>query len=189
MAAEHLDDLRRPAQPGRGADVDADRTGADEAVDEVLGEAAVDLVGTFRRTAAPVAPGVVHVDVEPVLVRDVLRPERTAVPPRHVAYPDGRRVRMRTRVLVDHAEHDSDEAVVSPAAARAVRTPVEQRVPGEEVRACGRKLDAADEPAVPRQPDRPGVSPVDGGRLPVNRRRLPEREQDEDDRPHAWRTS
>ena len=63
-----------PAAPLEGEarpDVDADRARVDEAVDEVLGERAVDLRGPPRGALEAVDARVVDVDVEPGLVRRV----------------------------------------------------------------------------------------------------------------------
>ena len=65
---EHLDDARRAVKAGAGADEDHLRAGANEPVDQVLGEPAVDLADPSRRPLAPIAARVVHVGVEPVLV-------------------------------------------------------------------------------------------------------------------------
>ena len=71
-------DSRGPAEAARVADEDHPRAGGDEAVDEILREPAVDLVGRRRRAQLPVEPREVDVDVEPVLVRDVLVGHRPA---------------------------------------------------------------------------------------------------------------
>ena len=58
----------RTAEAGVRADEDPLRPGADEAVDEVLGQLRIDLLRGERRPLAAVEAWVVHVDVEPVLV-------------------------------------------------------------------------------------------------------------------------
>ena len=68
VGRKHLDDRGRPAQAGVRPDEDLRRAGRDEAVDQVLRERPVDLTRNCRRALAPIAPWVVDVDVEPVLV-------------------------------------------------------------------------------------------------------------------------
>ncbi len=68
VGRQHLDDRRRAAQAGVRPDEDLRRAGGDEAVDQVLRERPVDLTRKPRRELAPIAPWVVDVDVEPVLV-------------------------------------------------------------------------------------------------------------------------
>ena len=62
----------RSAEPGRVADEDHPRTGGDEAVEKVLREVAIDLARSVHSAQLSVAPRVVDVHVEPVLMRDVL---------------------------------------------------------------------------------------------------------------------
>ena len=81
---KHLHDAGGTVKAGAGTDEDDLRTGPHEPVDEVLGEAVVDLVDRSRRPFTPVAAWVVDVGVEPVLVRGVAdaaqaRPEVAAV--------------------------------------------------------------------------------------------------------------
>ena len=68
---EHLDEAGRAVEVRAGSDEDDLRAGSHEPVDQVLGEPAVDLVDRPGRPLAPVEPRVVHVGVEPVLMRGV----------------------------------------------------------------------------------------------------------------------
>jgi hypothetical protein len=119
---------RRTCEPRVRPHEDEDGAGRDEAVDEVLAEPAVDLCRHFRRALTPIAPGVVDVDVEPVLVGRVARAEWAAAPAAQVADPEARRRGMRGRVAGDDAKNRADEDVRPPAPARPVRTPVQERV-------------------------------------------------------------
>jgi 2-keto-3-deoxy-L-rhamnonate aldolase RhmA len=71
VVEEHLNDASGTVKVGAGADEDDLWTRLREPVDEVLGEAVVDLVDRSRRSFAPVAARVVDIGVESVLVRDV----------------------------------------------------------------------------------------------------------------------
>ena len=74
MAREGCDDRCRSAQRQARAEPHTHGAGRDEAVDEPLRAAEVDLAGTHGRPLAAVSTRVVDVDVEPVLVRDVAEP-------------------------------------------------------------------------------------------------------------------
>ena len=66
MVGEHLDDVGRPGEDRARADEDPHRSGGDEAVDEVLREAPVDLRRMPGRTLPRVAAREVDVGVETV---------------------------------------------------------------------------------------------------------------------------
>ena len=68
---ERPDDPPRAAQAGVRADVDGHRAGADEALQQIRGEAAVDLRDARGLERPAVAARVVDVGVESVLVREV----------------------------------------------------------------------------------------------------------------------
>lgn len=68
MAAEHLDDGRRPEKACVGPDEDSFSSSSNEEVDQRLGEPKIDLVNTQRRPFPAVEPWVVDVDVEAVLM-------------------------------------------------------------------------------------------------------------------------
>jgi hypothetical protein len=65
---QFLDDRRRPFEACTRADEHLRGSGSDEARDEILGQLPIDLARGFRWTLSPVAPRVVDVDVQPVLV-------------------------------------------------------------------------------------------------------------------------
>src|SRR4051794_32918247 len=112
-------------------DEDANGAFACEAVHEVLRERAVDLGCRVRRPLAAVAPWVVDVDVEPVLMRDVARAEITASREAEISDAEARGAGVRSRIAVDDAEDRRDEPVGPVPAPRAVGLPVQERVPGE----------------------------------------------------------
>jgi hypothetical protein len=121
-----LDDRRRALQTRARAHKDLRRTDADEARDEILRKPAVDLTGRPRRALAPVPPWVVHVDVEPVLVRSVAdsseaRTEVSAALAREVADAGTRCARVGGRVLAQDAQQRPDEALVAVAPPAPVR--------------------------------------------------------------------
>ena len=138
MAAEHLDDRRRPAKAGVGPDEDSFGSSSNEEVDQRLGEPKIDLANAQRRPFPPVAPWVVDVDVEAVLMRGVARPEPAAVRLAEVSDAHPRRARMAGRISGDDAEDDANQLVGPPAPPGAVGLPVEQRIPREERRAARR---------------------------------------------------
>jgi hypothetical protein len=156
---QFLDDRRRPFQAGARAYEHLRGSSLDEPCDEILRQLAVDLPRDLRRALSSVPARVVNVDVEPVLVRGVPEPsepraEVSAVRPGDVADPDTRRLRMRGRVLAQHAQERPNQTPVAIAAPTAVRRAPAHRVPGEEVRPFGREPDAAHERAVPRDSQR-----------------------------------
>jgi hypothetical protein len=79
VVSEYLHDAGRALQPRPRPDEDALRARRDEVVDEVLREREVDLLRPVGRALASVAAREVDVDVEPVLVGDVLRAERSSL--------------------------------------------------------------------------------------------------------------
>lgn len=137
MAAEHLDDRRRPAKAGVGPDEDSFSSSSNEEVDQRLGEPKIELANV-RRPFPPVPPWVVDVDVEAVLMRGVARAEPAAVRLAEVSDAHPRRARMAGRISSDDAEDDANQLVGPPAPPGAVGLPVEQRIPREERRAARR---------------------------------------------------
>ena len=77
-------------------------------------------------------PGVVDVDVEPVLMGDV-RVHRPAALVADVADDDARRPRVRGAIGVDHGNDRADRALVPVQPPRRVRDRVRDRVPGDPV--------------------------------------------------------
>jgi hypothetical protein len=73
VLCEPLHDSWAAAKPCPRSHEDPDRARAHEAVDQILREPAIDLRDPLGGPLEPVTPWVVEVDVEPVLVRDVLR--------------------------------------------------------------------------------------------------------------------
>jgi murein peptide amidase A len=177
VVPEHLDDLGPPAQAGVGADVDDDGAGAHEAVDEVLGEPAVDLAGKAGRPLAPVPSREVDVGVEAVLVRRVLGAEGAAAPAAEIADADAGRVRVRGGVLLDDLEHDADETVRAEAAPGAVRRAAQHRIPGEVVDAVRGQPDAAREPPGRGGAERLRLPPLDRRRRSLGARRRARNDQ------------
>jgi hypothetical protein len=68
VVGDHLHHSGRPPQPGGGTHEDPLRPRGDESVDQVLGQAQVDMTDAARRALALVATRVVQVGVEPVLM-------------------------------------------------------------------------------------------------------------------------
>jgi len=68
VVPKNLDDLARPTEPRVRANVDGLGAGRNEAIDEILAEATVDLGSDLGRTLAAVEARVVDVDVKAVLV-------------------------------------------------------------------------------------------------------------------------
>ena len=156
---QHLDDRRRAGETRARADEDLDGARGDEPVDELLREPAGDLPRPVGRALAAVAPRVVDVRVEPVLVRRVARraeafAELAALRAREVADPDPRRLGVRRPVRGRHVEEGRDEAPGAGAPPVAIGGDPADRVPREERVALGGEGDARDEAAVPRQSDR-----------------------------------
>jgi hypothetical protein len=146
VVPEHSHDSGRPPQLGVGPDIDDIRARGDEQVDERLGERPVDLRGVLRRALSPVQTRVVHVRVEAVLMRCMLRSEGPAPPAAEIADADARRFGVSARVSLDDAEHGADEIVRAPPAPGAVRRDVQDRIPGEELLPSGWEPYAALEP-------------------------------------------
>ena len=71
VVGEDLDDARRAGELDVRADKDPHRARHHEPVDEILREPTIDLVGATGRALASVTAGVVDLDVEANLVRDV----------------------------------------------------------------------------------------------------------------------
>jgi hypothetical protein len=161
VVREHFDNPGWTGETGARSDEDTLDAGSDEPIDEILREAAVDLVGTLRRAFALVAARVVDVDIEAVLMRGVPRPERAALRPAEITDSEPRRGGMGASVLADHAQHEPDEVVSSVPAAGTVGPPVEKWIPREVVPALARKLDGAEKPSGGRRPERGRVAPPD----------------------------
>ena len=161
---EPLDDLLRPGELGAGADEDELGAGGDEAVDEVLGQGAIDLGDPRGGELPQVEPRVEDVDVDAVLVGGVAEPpealpEVAPVRPAEIGDPDPRPSRVGRPVLGDHREHDRERPPRGPTAPGPVGRLLQRKVPGEEVGSLGRQLDAADQRSALRgsQRDRAGV--------------------------------
>jgi murein peptide amidase A len=164
VPAEHLHHTRRPAQPRVGPDEYALDPGADEEVDESLREAPVDRGRGPRSSLATIESRVVDVDVEPVLVRGVARPEWPALPPAQVPDAEAWGVRMLLRVASGDAQDEADKRVGTPAPPGPVRPPMQERIPREERRAPGGEPNAADEMTGRRASERPRLLPPDRAR-------------------------
>ncbi len=98
---------------------------AHEAVDEVLGQLPIDLVGRPRGSLSSVTARVVHVHIEPVLMRGVPqspepRPEAPASGTADISYADADREGVLCRVRAQHSENGPDEAIVAEAPRAAV---------------------------------------------------------------------
>jgi hypothetical protein len=128
-------DTGRPGERGVRAHVDELGTGRHEAVDEVLGEAEIDLAHSQWRPLAPVQARVIDIGVEAVLVRRVLGAEIPAVRTTEISDADPSCVRMGEREVMGHAENNAQEAIRSPPAPAAVRRAAQDGVPREVVRA------------------------------------------------------
>jgi hypothetical protein len=98
VVPKNLDDPPGPCEARVRADIDEVGAGGHEAVDEILREAAVDLGDAQRWPLGTVPPRVVHVRVEPILVREVHRPEGPASVPADIPDPDPWRGWVRRRV-------------------------------------------------------------------------------------------
>ena len=146
MAAEHLDDARRPAKARVGPDEDSFCASSNEEVDQRLGEPNVDLANTQRRPFPPVEPRVVHVDVETVLMRGVARAEPAAVRLAEVSEAHPRRVGVAGGIGSDDAEDEANQLIGPPAPPGAVGLPMKQWIPREERRATRRQLNSSNEP-------------------------------------------
>src|SRR6185436_6611652 len=71
---QRYDDVLGTLEVQVRADEDLDRAGGDEAVDEVLGELAVDVLGLHGARLRPVLARIEDVGVEPVLMAGVAEP-------------------------------------------------------------------------------------------------------------------
>ena len=92
-----------------------------EEVDEVLGQPPVDLVRRPGCPLAPVAARVIHVHVEPVLMRRVAQPpepcpEGSPSGTAEIAYAYARRMRVICSVRPQHSEQGPNEAICAEAA-------------------------------------------------------------------------
>ena len=124
VAAEHLDDGRRPAKACVGPDEDSFSSSPNEEVDERLGEPKVDLANAERWALPPVEPRVVHVDVEPVLVRGVPGAEPTTVRFAQVSDAHPRGVGVAGGIGGHDAKDEANQLVRPPPPPSAVRLPV-----------------------------------------------------------------
>jgi murein peptide amidase A len=170
MVPEDLHDASWAGEACIRADVDELHPRGHEAVDEILGEPPVDLRDQRRRPLLSVAPGVVHVDVAPVLMRHVHRPKWAASLEADVADADTRSRRVRLRVVTDDAQDDSQKPVCTPAPSPAVGHAVENGIPREEMLALGGEPDASHQAAVGGRSNGNRLPPNDFG---LGRRRLP----------------
>jgi hypothetical protein len=84
---KNLHDARRAREPRVRTDEDEGGPRGHEAVDEILGQAVLDLARDEGWPLAPVPPRVVDVDVEPILMRRVAGPEGASPPAAEVADP------------------------------------------------------------------------------------------------------
>jgi hypothetical protein len=166
VPGEDLHDTRGPTEPGVRADEDELDAGPNEEVDESLGEKGVDVGRRERSALAPVEARIVEIDVEAVLVGRMPRPKRAPMRPAQISDADARSFGMRLGVAIDHAEDEPDEVVRPPAAPGSIRPAVEERIPGEEARVAGWKLDAANEAPRGRGADCYRFSPAHGGGRP-----------------------
>src|SRR5687767_12223824 len=114
VVPEDLDDVRRPGEARVGPHVDDVRTRCHEEVEQCLGETAIHLLGSLRRPLTAVEARVIHVGVEPVLVRGVLRTERPSARAAEVADADTGRPRMGVGVVPENTEDRANEIVGAP---------------------------------------------------------------------------
>ncbi len=156
VVPQHLDDAGRAVQACVRANEDAAGTSVEEEIDERLGKAPVYLPRAERSPLAAITARIVDVDVEPVLVRDMARPEGATVRTAQVSDAETRGAWVSGSVAVDDGEHRTNEPVRAPPTGAAVRSPVEQRIPREEESALGWQLDAAQQPALGGTAQRPG---------------------------------
>jgi hypothetical protein len=161
VAAEHLDDRRRPTKACVGPDEDSIGSSSNEEVDQHLREAKIDLANTQRRPFPPVEPRVVHVDVEAVLMRGVARAEPAAVRLAEVSDANSRRAGVPGGIGGDNVEDDANQLVGSPAAPRAVGLPMQQWIPREECRAPRWQPNSSNEPPGRGTPQRSRALPSD----------------------------
>jgi hypothetical protein len=138
VVPEDLHDAGRSGQACVRADVDEVGAGCDEQVDEGLGQAVLDLVGSLRRPLSAISTRVVDVDVEAVLMRGVLGPEVAALAAAEIADADSRSGRVLARVPLHDRQHRADEVVRPPPPPGGVRRDVIDRVPGEKELGLGR---------------------------------------------------
>ena len=157
---KNLHDARRAREPRVRADEDEGGPRGHEAVDEILGQAVLDLARDEGWPLAPVSPRVVDVDVEPILMRRVAGPEGASPPAAEVADPEAWRRRMRLCVTRDDTEDLADEEVRPPSPPGPVGAAMEERIPREEARAGRRELYPAHEPSCRRRPDSAGIAPA-----------------------------
>ena len=168
MVGDRLDHARRAGEAGARADVDLHRAGADEAVDQVLGQAR----GRPRPpTAAPARRRFEAGSRRPRRGRSGgwrarsppnAGPKSPPCRPAQIADADPRGAGMGVCVGAHHAQRGAHEVVGSPARQPVGRAPAD-RVPGEEVGARGGQPDAAHQPAGVGEPDRLRAAPVDRG--------------------------
>ncbi len=177
---QRLNDRTRAAQAKAGTREDALDARGDEAVDEVLGEASIDMGDLCRCSPPSVLASVIDVDVEPVLVRHVsdaagdAGAEVAAPRAAEVADEQTRRLRMGPAVLARDAQDEAHQPVGPVAAPAAARGSLADRIPGDVVWPRRGQADAADQPPGRRRPQRDGRAPG------IPRARVPRRI-------HAWR--
>ena len=159
VACEHLDDSGRALEPDPRADEHPLGARRDEAIDQILRQATIDLARLPRRALAAVAARVVDVHVEPVLVREVTdapeaRSEVPATGAAEVAHGEPWRARKIGGVAVGGDEDQAHETVGPVAAPGPVGGAAPDRIPGEEVLALARQAHPAHESPAVRQAER-----------------------------------
>src|SRR5918994_242406 len=156
VVGQRLHHLRRTPQAGAGSDEDVLGPGGDEAIDELLSQAEVDLGDGQWRELSAVEARVVDVDIEPVLVRGVTRgPVADAEVPApgaaEVADGEPGRGRVGGAKRARDPQHAPYQVGRPEAAPPAVRGALQDRVPGEKVATLAGELHAAYQAPVVRQ--------------------------------------
>jgi hypothetical protein len=121
VMSEGLNDGRPTAQAGVLPHENELGSRPHEKVDEVLGQPPVDLVRRPGSSLPPVAARVIHVHIEPVLMRRVAQapeaaPEASAPGTAEISYADARRTRVICGVRPQHCEKGPNEAICAEAA-------------------------------------------------------------------------
>lgn len=129
------DDRCWTVQPRVRTDIDRDRAGSNEAIDELLCEFMIDITYSQRRGFDVVQARVIKVDIETDLMRDVPEPaifvaERTAFRQADVTDQHAGRVGMGGAELVNHTERRADQSVRPDASPTVAQRRLAARVPG-----------------------------------------------------------
>ena len=135
VVLRYSDDPCETVQSRMRTDIDRDRAGSNEAIDELLREFMVDITYSQRRGFDVVQARVINVDIETDLMRDVPEPaifvaERTAFRQADVTDQHAGRVGMGGAELIDHTERRADQPVRPEASPTVAQRRLAARVPG-----------------------------------------------------------